>query len=759
MMDRPARLDVSRRRTRNPALPPPRTTPLWTAVLLVVLVLPAVSLGLPANAGHVAAAASARTALGPVGAGADLMNSARASLATGHGRASLVGPAPFHARPSAPAPTPVMSMAYDAADGYILALTPNNSAAAPYWGNHSDSWTYTGGTWTKLSLPVNPPNRGGTAMAYDAKDRCVLLFGGYNLSPGGSYGLPNDTWSFANGTWTNLTPNVTHAPSPREFAEMVWDASDQYVLLLGGFGTGGNNSGNLSDSWTFAGNVWTQVNTSAHPPFEGALAYDSHDGYVVHFGGTTVANYRTSYSNDTWKFHAGTWQNLSSVVQGVPSGRAGPMLSDDPNVGGVLLFGGFAGSTGSSWLFTNDSWSYANQTWTLLSRAAGPSPRYMAQMVFDAEQNATILFGGTNLSSSYGDTWAFGAGGNASSGWSQAAPVLRSSHQVIDAGVSVTFAAGSVFGSGAAQFNYTGLPPGCVSADATSLTCVPTAAGTFTVGMTAIVGGGTSVAHTTLRVNPALQILSLGSAFPTAGIDLTQAAAISLALAGGAGPYAYSYPTLPPGCATSNSSVLVCTPSAAGNFAVVASAADGFGGSATVTGTLPVNPWPAIASFGSSAANVTIGSALTFRATAEGGTGYLIFTYTGLPSGCDGANSSVLTCAPTASGTYGVTLAIRDAVGGHATSASVTLRVNSAARVGPPHTVPGSTPTLFTTSFVLGLLLGLVVLAAVVGMVLRAARENAEGRRIVEELARRGARSAAPDPPDVSPSGDRPGLR
>ncbi|MCI4320961.1 MAG: hypothetical protein L3K05_01470, partial [Thermoplasmata archaeon] len=106
---------MSRRRTRNPALPPPRTTPLWTAVLLVVLVLPAVSLGLPANAGHVAAAASARTALGPVGAGADLMNSARASLATGHGRASLVGPAPFHARPSAPAPTPVMSMAYDAA--------------------------------------------------------------------------------------------------------------------------------------------------------------------------------------------------------------------------------------------------------------------------------------------------------------------------------------------------------------------------------------------------------------------------------------------------------------------------------------------------------------------------------------------------------------------------------------------------------------------------------------------------------------------
>jgi len=638
-------------------------------------------------------------------------------------------------------------MAYDAAAGYILALSPNYSSGpnGSYFGTYADTWTFSGGTWSELSLPVNPSDRAHGAVAYDAKDREVVLFGGGGL--GGNPGLLNDTWAFTNGAWTNLTPNVTRAPSPRYYADMVWDASDQYVLLYGGFGVGGNHSGNLSDTWSFSGTTWTPVASSVYPPFEGAMAYDSSDGYVVHFGGTTVANYVTNLSDSTWTFHAGSWRNLTSVVGAAPPGRALPMLSDDPNLGGALLFGG---NTGTGYSVTNDSWSYVNQTWALLSLAAGPSPRYDGQMAFDAADNESILFGGTNLTGAFGDTWAFRAGGNASNSWSQAAPVLHASHRTVDAGMSVTFSAASIFGSGAAQFSYTGLPPGCPSADSRALVCVPTTAGDYTVQMTAIVSGGTSVAFATLQVNPELRILSLGSSFPLGGIDLTQTASIALEISGGVGPYTYAYPTLPPGCTSQNSSELLCTPDAPGSYEIVANAVDTYDGLATDTGTLVVNAWPSIGSFAANSSNVTLGGTLTLRTTAGGGTGSLTYAYAGLPAGCVSANVSVLACSPTVSGTYTVTLSIRDAVGGSATSGPLTIHVAAADRVGVPRPVSGSAQPLFTTSFAVGLLLGLLVLAAVAAALLRSAREHAEGQRIVAELGRPPARTNSPDAVDKS---------
>jgi hypothetical protein len=753
MTDRRAGRPEPRATTRIARPPRPLTVIGWATLLLASVVLSSLPIGSFATGSGRIMTAPASAAHAPLRLGADLLGSARASMAMGHGPGSYSLPGPSVSRPAAPLATTVLSMAYDAADRYVLVLSPNVSAGpnGSYFGNHSDSWKFSGGAWTKLSPLASPGNRGAAAMTYDAKDGCVLLFGGYGLGGAGYIGEFNDTWSFVNGSWTNLTRNASNAPSVRSYAEMVWDASDQYDVLYGGFGPGGN----LSDTWSFSGTTWTPRLTTAHPPFEGALGYDSHDGYVVHFGGTTVSNYVTTLSNDTWKFHAGSWQNLSSIVHGVPPGRAFPMLSDDPNLGGALLFGGNAGS---GWLVTNDSWSYVNQTWTLLSAAAGPSPRYMGQMVFDAADNATLLFGGMNLTAVYSDTWAFRAGGTASTGWAQAAPILRTSQAVVDAGISITFSAGSVFGSGAGQFAYSGLPPGCQSANAADLTCVPSAAGTFTVRMTALLGGATSEAYTSLRVNPELQILSFGSSFPSAGIDISQSAAISLELVGGVGPFTYSYPSLPSGCASQNASRLVCTPDTVGTYSVVAHAVDAFGGLATASGTLTVNAWPTVASFSASAGTVTVGDSLTLRATAAGGTGPLVYSYAGLPTGCAAANVSVLTCSPTAAGSYAVTVGIRDAVGGNSTSGVVTVFVAPAVGIGGPHPVSGTPRTLFTSWFAIGLGLGLVLLAALGIVLVRAARERADGKRIVADLSRRAASSGDWPEPDSS-STDDPRLR
>jgi hypothetical protein len=273
--------------------------------------------------------------------------------------------------------------------------------------------------------------------------------------------------------------------------------------------------------------------------------------------------------------------------------------------------------------------------------------------------------------------------------------------------------------------------------------------------MTALLGGATSEAYTSLRVNPEFQILSFGSSFPSAGIDLSQSAAISLDLVGGVGPFAYSYPSLPSGCASQNASRLVCTPDTVGTYSIVAHAVDAFGGLAIATGALTVNAWPTVASFTASAGTVTIDNDLTLRATAAGGTGAFVYSYAGLPTGCAPVNVSVLTCSPTATGTYAVTVEIRDAVGGNSTSGVVTVLVAPAVGIGGPDPVSGTPRTLFTSWFAIGLGLGLVLLAALGAVLVRAARERAEGRRIVADLSRRGASSGDSPEPDASSTDDR----
>jgi hypothetical protein len=69
-------------------------------------------------------------------------------------------------------------MAYDAATGTALI-------------GGGETWTWNGSTWTKQAPAVHPRKRFGTAVAYDAATRTVLLFGG---APHGG-GFLSNTWT------------------------------------------------------------------------------------------------------------------------------------------------------------------------------------------------------------------------------------------------------------------------------------------------------------------------------------------------------------------------------------------------------------------------------------------------------------------------------------------------------------------------------------------------------------------------------------
>lgn len=94
---------------------------------------------------------------------------------------------------------------------------------------------------------------------------------------------------------------------------------------------------------------------------------------------------------------------------------------------------------------------------------------------------------------------------------------------------------------------------------------------------------------------------------------------------------------------------------------------------------------PTISTFSASPSTITLGSSVRFTVTATGGTGGLTYAYADLPSGCSSGNVSALTCTPTATGGFTITVTVTD-VAGQSATATVELIVNP-------------TPTSATTIF------------------------------------------------------------
>lgn len=283
-------------------------------------------------------------------------------------------------------------MAYDAHDGYLV-LFGGSTHTGKQLG---DTWTYHAGAWTQLALSHHPQAREGGSMTYDAADGYILLFGGC-----GAVTCPiADTWKFVSGAWTQLMP--TSHPTIRVASMMTYDAGDGYVVLFGG--TNAANTIALSDTWKFVGGAWTKLAPVASPParFQGIMAYDSHDSYVLLFGGSNAAG--TSLV-DTWTFSAVVWTPHTLVTH--PSARDSGMMSYDANDSYVVFFGG-ATSTGDR----SDTWTFVAGIWTQHFPATHPTTRDSAAMAFDASDSYVLLFAGSNTAGTadYSDTWSFVGG-------------------------------------------------------------------------------------------------------------------------------------------------------------------------------------------------------------------------------------------------------------------------------------------------------------------------------------------------------------
>ncbi len=301
---------------------------------------------------------------------------------------------------SAPGARNLDGLTYDPPDGYTV-LFGGGAADGTYWG---DTWEFSNGGWTQLHPRVSPPPLDSVTIVYDAADHYVLLFGGYELL-GPDFG---ETWAFHGGQWTQLHPRVS--PSPRDNPMLAYDTAEGCVVLFGG----DSSAGYLSDTWTFHAGEWRNISASAGSPpsprQNAGMAYDSHDGYVVLFGGVSGSDSRLG---DTWTFSAGKWANLTSGLAEAPSARYAPAFADT-GLGDVLFGGGFS-TAFATWTFYSDTWLFSGGAWeNLTSRLwLSPAPRALVSATGVPPRGNLLLFGGCGdpanvCAGPVADTWTLG---------------------------------------------------------------------------------------------------------------------------------------------------------------------------------------------------------------------------------------------------------------------------------------------------------------------------------------------------------------
>jgi hypothetical protein len=171
-------------------------------------------------------------------------------------------------------------------------------------------------------------------MAWDPQTKQMLLFGGDRGTVNSSLG---DTWAWSGGNWTHLHPATSLGA--RNSASMAWDPQTKQMLLFGG-DTNGPGTG-LADTWMWTGTDWKKLSPSLSPParWRATMAADPQLGGLVLFGGFPDGGPPTL--GDTWLWKKGTWNLLANTG---PAPRADAVSAFDSSSKQFLLFGGWSGT-------------------------------------------------------------------------------------------------------------------------------------------------------------------------------------------------------------------------------------------------------------------------------------------------------------------------------------------------------------------------------------------------------------------------------
>jgi len=247
--------------------------------------------------------------------------------------------------------------------------------------------------WENVNTPPELTGRDGHAMEYVQSTGEAILFGGWDGQ------FKSDTWGydFSSESWELKSNN---GPSPRSEIAMAYSSNDDVVVLFGGADASGTI---LDDTWVYSpsSESWTQTDSikGPSPRICHAMAYDSTNDLIVLFGGRLND---WSQDDETWTYDIGTetWKNRSP--DNSPPARENHDLVYDAENNVVILFGGYDGGR------FNDTWIYdvSLNKWTELLFENNPEARDSLAMEYDSRNGQIILFGGKDKGEQFlSDTW------------------------------------------------------------------------------------------------------------------------------------------------------------------------------------------------------------------------------------------------------------------------------------------------------------------------------------------------------------------
>ena len=233
-------------------------------------------------------------------------------------------------------------------------------------------------------------------MAYDEVNHQVILFGGL-----GSNGLLADTWAWDGTAWQELHPS--HSPSKRQDAGATYDLALRAIVLYGGVNQPAAQATTINETWSWSNGDWAQLSV---PSPAGGLrprtAYLIGANLVERFGDCS-----SKRDPGVYAFDGGSWGPRTTSGT-PPPGLCLPSLAGNTIQRGVLLFGG---DPGAGTPVPADTYVYDGDVWHKPSPAQSPPARDDAAMVFDPDQQVMVLFGGLGLnqgqSGPLNDTWTW----------------------------------------------------------------------------------------------------------------------------------------------------------------------------------------------------------------------------------------------------------------------------------------------------------------------------------------------------------------
>lgn len=204
------------------------------------------------------------------------------------------------------------------------------------------------------SLKDRPSERRFGSMAYDARLRKSVLFGGYD----GEY--LKETWTWDGQTWVKLDDKG--APFSRGLATLFYDPTLQKVVLFAGIGRRNRDSHveRFNDMWSFDGARWTVMTVPSAPSPRYGIQYSVNPvtNHLVMFGGKDE---NENYINEVWDWSGSAWTRLQP--ENVPAPRMNGSMLFDPTSGKFALYGGFAGGYFSElWMFDGARWAVVEES-------------------------------------------------------------------------------------------------------------------------------------------------------------------------------------------------------------------------------------------------------------------------------------------------------------------------------------------------------------------------------------------------------------